>query len=248
MNAKNQGWDFVLFSPETHLPAHCCLKCQSWMWTPYWLSIEHKSVFSYKGMGRGVAGLLDNSRKVVSFLPRLKQVENSTQKIFNAEKWKWLTQSSLTLWPRGPQLTRLLCPWNSPGKNTGVGSHSFLLEIFPTQGSNLGLLHCRQILYCLSHQGSPISQSFRYSLQYSKGSPKAVRLPITSTQNMWGSFSFILFLFLSFGHIIILTFLFDVCSEVLTITKLKPLIQPCLSCIQLRNKVIAKVPSVNWQL
>ena len=47
----------------------------------------------------------------------------------------------------------LFCPWNSPGKNTGVGCHSFLQEIFPTQGSNLGLLHCRQILYLLSHQG-----------------------------------------------------------------------------------------------
>ena len=101
------------------------------------------------------------------------------------------------------------------------------LGIFLTQGSNLGLLHCRQILYCLSHQRSPISESFRHSLQYSKGSPKDVPLPITSTQNMWGSFSFILSLFLSFGHIIILTFLFDMFSEVLTTTKLKPLIQPC---------------------
>ena len=51
-----------------------------------------------------------------------------------------------------------LCPWNSPGKNTGVGSHALLQRIFPTQGSNPDLLHCRQILYCLSHQGSPIGQ------------------------------------------------------------------------------------------
>ena len=51
--------------------------------------------------------------------------------------------------------TRLLSPWNYPGKNTGVGCH-FLLGIVPTQGSNLGLLHWRQILYHLSHQGSPI--------------------------------------------------------------------------------------------
>ena len=49
----------------------------------------------------------------------------------------------------------LLCPWNSPGKNTGVGSHSFLQSIFPTQGSNPGLPHCRWILYHLSHQQSP---------------------------------------------------------------------------------------------
>ena len=45
---------------------------------------------------------------------------------------------------------RLLCSWNSPGKNTGVG-HSLLQGIFPTQGWNLGLLYCRQILYQLSH-------------------------------------------------------------------------------------------------
>ena len=38
---------------------------------------------------------------------------------------------------------------------TGVGCHSLLQGIFPTQGSNLGVLHCRQILYQLSHQGSP---------------------------------------------------------------------------------------------
>ena len=49
--------------------------------------------------------------------------------------------------------TRLLCPWNSPGKNTGVGSHFLFQGIFLTQGSSLGVLHWK-ILYCLSHQGS----------------------------------------------------------------------------------------------
>ena len=53
------------------------------------------------------------------------------------------------------QPTRLLCPWNSLGKNTGVGCHFLLQGIFPTQGSNLGLLHCRQILYHMNHQRSP---------------------------------------------------------------------------------------------
>ena len=46
-------------------------------------------------------------------------------------------------------------PWNSPGQNTGVESHSLLQGIFPTQGLNPGLPHCRQILYQLSHKGSP---------------------------------------------------------------------------------------------
>ena len=49
----------------------------------------------------------------------------------------------------------LYSPWNSLGQNTGVGSLSFLQGIFPTQGSNPGLLHCRQIIYQLSHKGSP---------------------------------------------------------------------------------------------
>ena len=53
--------------------------------------------------------------------------------------------------PHGLQPARLLCPWNSPGKNTGVGCHSLLQGIFLAQGSNLGLLQCRHILYHLSH-------------------------------------------------------------------------------------------------
>ena len=56
--------------------------------------------------------------------------------------------------PLGPH--RLLCPWNSPGRNTRVGCHFLLQETFPTQGLNLCLLHCRQILYHLSNQGSVI--------------------------------------------------------------------------------------------
>ena len=47
------------------------------------------------------------------------------------------------------------CPWNSPGQNIGVGSLSLLQGIFPTQGSNPGLPHCRWVLYQLSHKGSP---------------------------------------------------------------------------------------------
>ena len=56
--------------------------------------------------------------------------------------------------PPGLLPTRLLCPWNSPGKNTGVASLSLLQGIFLTQGWSLGLLHCRQILYHLSTRES----------------------------------------------------------------------------------------------
>ena len=51
-----------------------------------------------------------------------------------------------SLQPHGLYPTRLLCPWNSPDNNTGVCCHPLLQGIFPTQGWNLGLLHCRQIL------------------------------------------------------------------------------------------------------
>ena len=46
------------------------------------------------------------------------------------------------------------CFLRGMGKNTRVGCHSLLQEIFPTQGSNPGVQHCRQVLYRLSHQGS----------------------------------------------------------------------------------------------
>ena len=49
----------------------------------------------------------------------------------------------------------LYSPWNSPGHNTGVGSLSLLQGIFPTQGSNPALPHCRWVFYQLSHKGSP---------------------------------------------------------------------------------------------
>ena len=57
--------------------------------------------------------------------------------------------------PDSLQLHGLYSPWNSPGRNTGVGSLSPLQGIFPTQGSNPGLPNCRQILYQLSHKGNP---------------------------------------------------------------------------------------------
>ena len=68
----------------------------------------------------------------------------------------WLvTQSYPALRPHRLQPARLLCPWEPPGKNTRVGCHALLQGIFPTQGLNPGLLHCRLILYRLSYKGSP---------------------------------------------------------------------------------------------
>ena len=58
-----------------------------------------------------------------------------------------------SLWPHG-----LYSPWNSPGQNTGVGNLSLFQGTFPTQGSNQGFLHCRQILYQLSYWESPYAE------------------------------------------------------------------------------------------
>ena len=59
--------------------------------------------------------------------------------------------------PHGLKPARHLCPWDSPGKNTGVGCHFLLQGIFLSQGSNLGLLHWQGNSLLLSHQGSPIT-------------------------------------------------------------------------------------------
>ena len=76
-----------------------------------------------------------------------------------------LSVVSDSLWPPG-----LYSLWNSQGQNTGVGSLSLLQGIFPTQGSNPSLLHCRRILHQLSHKGnSRILEWVAYP--FSKGLP-----------------------------------------------------------------------------
>ena len=83
------------------------------------------------------------------------QVLNPTFPIF-VGRWKVkvkVAQSCDSLWPDGLHSLR-----DSPGLNTGVGSLSLLQGIFPTQGSNSGLPHCRWILYQLSDKGSPVGR------------------------------------------------------------------------------------------
>ena len=87
---------------------------------------------------------------------------NETISLFSTLLCLYLVMSDSSLQLHGLQPTRLLCPWDSPGKNTGAGCHFLLQGIFPTQGLNPYfpcLLHCRQILYPLSHQGSQCSFS-----------------------------------------------------------------------------------------
>ena len=83
------------------------------------------------------------------------------QKFKQREMWKWKSLSCPTLCdpkhyiPPWTIFHGLHSSWNSPGHNTREGSHSLLQGIFPTQGSNPVLPHYRQILYWLSHWGSP---------------------------------------------------------------------------------------------
>ena len=81
-----------------------------------------------------------------------------------------------SLQPHRLQLARHLCPWNSPGKNTGLGCHSLLQGIFPTRDwiQVFHIAHCRLVLYHLGHKGSPRTlQWIAYS--FSKGSSSLPR-------------------------------------------------------------------------
>ena len=79
-----------------------------------------------------------------------------------------VAHSGPTLRPYGLQASRLLCPWNFPGKNMGAGCHFLLQGIFPSQELNLSLLH---LLHWqvdslpLSHLGSPILFFFRRNVK-----------------------------------------------------------------------------------
>ena len=105
--------------------------------------------------------------------------------IFISWKWKSLSHA----WLCGP----MNCSppgssvhGDSPGKSTGVGCHFLLRGIFLTHGSNLGLLQCRQILYCLSHRGSPqLLVSYHIFFFFWERVPKAVIYKLALEE--WGS-------------------------------------------------------------
>ena len=90
----------------------------------------------------------------------LKKWSNQPALVCCQDQWddihkKWsCSVMSYSLKPHGHEPTRLLSPGNFPGKSTGVGCHFLLQEIFPTQGSNLGLPYCGRVPNQLSHQGS----------------------------------------------------------------------------------------------
>ena len=84
----------------------------------------------------------------------------------------------------GLQPARILCPWDLPGKNTGVGCHFLLQRIFPTQGSNLcllQLLHCRQSLYQEATGKPPVMTTKPNVSEYSQSSVSVGSEPMEST-------------------------------------------------------------------
>ena len=89
-----------------------------------------------------------------------------------------VAQLCLTLCDPGNCNPPVFCPWNSPGKNTGMGNHPLLQWVFPTQGSNPDLPHCRQILYHLSHRwGMLIMGKARHAWWRRQWHPTPVLLP-----------------------------------------------------------------------
>ena len=91
-----------------------------------------------------------------------------------------------SLQSHGLEPARLLCPWDSPDKNTGVGCHAFLQGIFLTQGLNPGLQHCRWILYHLRHQGSPGELEAIAIIQMSRaGNPRGTSEGVRLQCNFW---------------------------------------------------------------
>ena len=72
---------------------------------------------------------------------------------------------SNSLWLHGLWPTRLLCPWNFPGKNTGMGCHFFLHWILPTQGSNPSFLEL-SLKHCITSRWQPITAKYCESPYY----------------------------------------------------------------------------------
>ena len=109
----------VLFLGDTEL-----WKCLTWAWVSLLLSWGHVGLaWERKVMGWKV-----------EFGSRAHECESFRCSVV-----------STSLQPCGLQPARLLCPWDSPGKNTGMGCHFLLQGIFPTQGWNTHLLHLQQV-------------------------------------------------------------------------------------------------------
>ena len=141
-----------------------------WIWNLFLhcdLFLETAAGPFYPGHGKMKTGVSSTlGRQGWSLMPSLPRFDSKLDKT-QTISWKCESCSvvSDSLWPHG-----LYSPWNSPGQSTGVHSLSLLQGIFPTQGSNPGLPHCRWIIYHLSHQGSPRKNTGVVAYPFSRGS------------------------------------------------------------------------------
>ena len=112
----------------------------------------HSSILWMKqNKNAGTDNCKENWKKVLSIMPLIQSMEpNGGEEIFLGFTEHSLESESRSVVSDSLQSHGLHSPWNSPGQNTGLGSLSLLQGIFPTQGSNPGLQHCRQSLYQLS--------------------------------------------------------------------------------------------------
>ena len=123
--------------PSNTNPYHQIIEATDEDLTPWWFVVEGgQALCSFKAI----------SSQHNFWLERMKW---SCCLLLKSEKWESLTRVQLFATPWTIQSVEF------SGHNTGVGSLSLLQGIFPTQGSNPGLPHCRWILYQLSHQGTP---------------------------------------------------------------------------------------------
>ena len=132
-------------SSLVHVASGSCCGATFWLGTSRWGTAHGK--------------VLDQTQPSVLLQPRLvgrpawwAPTRNTVGVPDHEVKWKSLSRVRLFVTPWIVASQASLSPWNFPSKNTVVGCHFLLQKIFPTQGSNLGLLHCRQSLYRLSHQ------------------------------------------------------------------------------------------------
>ena len=120
---------------------------------PGLVTVGTMTTLSLKGQGGALVKPGHREGSVATWQELWAPGEGHSQLLTALKRGKWNESCSVvsdSLQPHG-----LSSPWNSPGQHTEVGSLSLLQGIFPTQEVNQGLLHCRQILYQLSYQGSP---------------------------------------------------------------------------------------------
>ena len=129
-----------------------CLNQQGWVADSWVGASPRKSSFLKLHLGCQHLYFLDSTRfsKSKVLMGNSSSMQRGIETMYIWSESECCSVVSNSLRPHG-----LYSPWNSPGQNTGVGGHFLLQWIFQTQGLNPGLLHCRQILYLLSHDRSP---------------------------------------------------------------------------------------------